>query len=275
MKPTDTLPFKRVAHTIEYLYDHFREQPELEDIAKHVHISPLYLQRQFQTWAGISPKKMLQYISIENAKRILQQQGSIQAAAWNSGLSGGGRLHDLFITIEGMTPSEYKNGGAHLHIDYAFKPTLLGEVLIAATSKGICWLAFVDEREHAVQELMAEFPQAAFTAQPHPLHEQALMGLQAPTPIPLHLKGTPFQLKVWQALLHIPEGCLSSYGQIATMIGQAQSARAVGNAVGQNPVALLIPCHRVIRESGVISGYRWQRGRKMALLAMELHKHVE
>lgn len=272
MKNASTLQFARIAAAIEYLYDHFREQPALEEVAAHVHVSPAHLQRQFHNWAGVSPKKMLQYISIENAKRVLQRQGSVQTAAFESGLSGSSRLHDLFVSIEGMTPGEYKNGGAGLEICYAFAPGPFGDVLVAATPKGICWLAFADQHQQALQDLAAEYPQARLTEAAHPLHEKALaaLGGQAAQTVPLHLKGTPFQLKVWQALLQIPAGRLKSYGGLAADIGQANAARAVGSAIGSNPVAVLIPCHRVIRESGIIGGYRWQRGRKMALLAKEL-----
>lgn len=294
----DTLPFARVAAAIEYLYDHFQEQPSLEQLAAQVHVSPHHLQRQFQALAGVSPKKMLQHISIENAKRILAQQGSVQNAALDSGFSGTGRLHDLFVSIEGMTPGDYKRGGAGLRMVHTFAPTAFGDVLVAATDKGIGFLAFADDREAARQDLVAEYPNALHLEGEHPLHAQALaafdrLGAQnaaaqpaaehhtttaghASPPrsdalrVPLYLRGTPFQLKVWQALLNIPPGRLTSYGELASTLGQPTAARAVGTAIGRNPVALLIPCHRVIRESGVIGEYRWQRGRKMALLGREL-----
>ena len=233
------LPFARVAAAIEYLYDHAQEQPELEDVAAHVHVSPMHLQRQFQQLAGVSPKKMLQHLSLENAKAVLAQQGSVQEAALEAGLSGSGRLHDLFVHIEGMTPGEYKSGAAGLAIRYDFYPSPFGEVLLAATDKGLCQMAFADDRETVLHELRQEYPNAACTRAAHSLHPRALAIFtpEAPgTPIPLHLKGTPFQLKVWQALLKIPQGGLKSYGQLAADIGQ----------------------------------YRWQRGRKMALLTHEL-----
>ncbi|MDO4794857.1 MAG: methylated-DNA--[protein]-cysteine S-methyltransferase [Brachymonas sp.] len=279
-----TLPFKRIAAAIEYLYDHAREQPSLEAIAAQVHLSPAHLQRQFQQLAGISPKKMLQHLSLENAKAVLAQQGSVQDAALEAGLSGSGRLHDLFVTIEGMTPGAYKSGGANLTIRHTFAATPLGEVLLAATDQGLCWLAFADDHSTALHDLQREYSHATHIAAVHPLHARALAAFAAKTatetaaqkpttPLPLHLKGTPFQLKVWQALLHIPPGCLQSYGHLAAAIGQPSATRAVGTAVGRNPVAVLIPCHRVIRDSGVIGQYRWQRGRKLALLAQELSAH--
>ena len=268
--------YARMALAIEYLHDHAREQPTLEDVAAHVHLSPAYLQRQFRLWTGISPKKMLQHLNLENAKAVLARQGSVQEAALHTGLSGSGRLHDLFVCIEGMTPGVYKSGGAGLVIRHAFAPTPLGEVLLAATAQGLCWLAFADGRGAALDDLQREYPHATHLAAHHPVHDRALAvlnGVFPAAPLPLHLKGTPFQLKVWQALLRIPEGCLQSYGSLAASIGQPAAARAVGSAVGRNPVAVLIPCHRVIRESGVIGGYRWQRGRKLALLAREFARH--
>lgn len=272
--PDSNPPFTRVAAAIEYLYDHAREQPSLDEVAAQVHISPAHLQRQFQALTGVSPKKMLQHLSLENAKAVLARQGSVHSAALAAGLSGSGRLHDLFINIEGMTPGEYKAGGAGLTLHHVFAPTALGEVLLAATDKGVCWLAFADHRAQALRQLRREYPHATYIEAAHRLHSRALAVFaadRAGTRLPLHLKGTPFQLKVWRALLTIPPGCLKSYRRLATDIGQPKATRAVGNAVGRNPVSVLIPCHRVIRESGVIGGYRWQRGRKLALLARELN----
>ena len=273
MKPQNSRQFARIAAAIEYLYDHFQEQPELAAVAAHVGVSPAHLQRQFSDWAGVSPKQLLQYISIEHAKTLLAQQHSLQIAALDSGLSGTGRLHDLFIRIEGMTPGEYKQGGADVQIDYTFADSPFGEVCIAATPKGICHMAFIEQRADALTELQHSLPHAVYREQRHPLHQRALQIFQvvSPPPIPLHLKGTPFQLKVWQALLTIPAGRLQSYAALAAAIGQPEAARAVGTAISRNPVALLIPCHRVIRNSGIIGGYRWQRGRKMALLGYELN----
>ncbi|SMB89130.1 AraC family transcriptional regulator, regulatory protein of adaptative response / methylated-DNA-[protein]-cysteine methyltransferase [Pasteurella testudinis DSM 23072] len=269
----ETSQFIRIAKAIEYLYDHADEQPSLEMAAAQVHLSPEHFLRQFQAWAGVSPKKFLQYISVERAKQVLQNQGNMQEATFAGGLSSAGRLHDLFVSLEGMTPGEYKSGGAGLRIDYGCYPTPLGEVLIGATARGVCFMSFADGDSDAVNALKQEFPRADLRRQENPLHRQALAVLVpdgSQTAVPLHLKGTPFQLKVWQALLTIPAGQLSSYGDIAKHIGQPDAARAVGAAVGANPVAVLIPCHRVIRQSGVIGGYRWQRGRKMALLAQEI-----
>ena len=192
-------------------------------------------------------------------------------AAHCGGLSGTGRLHDLFVGIEKMTPGEYKNGGAGLQINYSLIPGPFGDLLAAATDKGICFMRFSDDPSAALDELRAEYPNARLIGQETAFHRQvADIFRTRHGRITLHIKGTPFQLKVWQALLNIPAGSLQSYGTVAQRIGSPNAARAVGTAIGQNPVALLIPCHRVIRESGIIGGYRWQRGRKMAILAHEL-----
>lgn len=272
MTPAEQIQFARIAAAIEFLYDHHREQPDLAAVAAHVHLSPQHLQRQFQQWAGISPKKMLQHISIENAKRILHAQGSVQDAALASGLSGTGRLHDLFTTIEGMTPGEYKNGGAGLQIDWQLVASPYGSVLVANTGKGICFLSFADEPAAERARLQALFPNAELRNAASQMQAQALHALQQPPqqPLALHIKGTPFQLKVWQALLNIPRGQLADYGTLAARIGHPKACRAVGTAVGSNPVAVLIPCHRVIRQTGMVGGYRWHRGRKIALLGKEL-----
>ena len=274
MTTAEQIQFARIAAAIEFLYDHHREQPDLAAVAAHVHISPQHLQRQFQQWAGISPKKMLQHISIENAQRILHAQGSVQDAALDSGLSGTGRLHDLFVAIEGMTPGEYKNGGAGLQIDWQLVASPYGSVLVANTAKGICFLSFADDPAAESARLRALFPNAELRNTATKMQAQALSALQQPPqqPIALHIKGTPFQLKVWQALLNIPCGQLADYGTLARRIGHPNACRAVGTAVGSNPVAVLIPCHRVIRQTGMLGGYRWHRGRKIALLGKELEQ---
>ena len=214
---------------------------------------------------------MLQHISINRAKAALKNSESVAEAAHSGGLSGTGRLHDLFINIEKMTPGEYKNGGAGLQIDYSLIPGPFGDLLAAATDKGICFMRFSDDPSAALDELRTEYPNARLIGQETAFHRQAADIFRTQRGrVTLHIKGTPFQLKVWQALLNIPAGSLQSYGTVAQAAGSPNAARAVGTAVGQNPVALLIPCHRVIRESGIIGGYRWQRGRKIAILAQEL-----
>ena len=276
MNLNQTRQFLRIARAIEYLYDHAAEQPDLAQVAAAVHVSPEHLQREFSAWAGISPKKMLQHISISRAKEALKNSESVAEAAHCGGLSGTGRLHDLFINIEKMTPGEYKNGGTGLQIDYCLIPSPFGDLLAAATDKGICFMRFSDDLSSAaLDELRAEYPNARLVERETESHRQVAKAFGSPSDrcggsVTLHIKGTPFQLKVWQALLAIPAGRLQSYGAVAQAAGSPKAARAVGTAIGKNPVAVLIPCHRVIRESGIIGSYRWQRGRKMAILAHEL-----
>lgn len=271
--------YQRIAQAIAYIQQNFQQQPQLDEVAAHIHLSPAHFQRLFSEWVGTSPKKFLQYISVEHAKQILKQQGSIFDATFETGLSSTSRLHDLFIQIEGMTPAEYKNGGESLSIHYQFEDTLFGEVLIASTQKGICALTFVDDQADALNKLISQFPQAVFIEQSDVFQHSALAILQHhPTQlaqIKLHLKGTDFQLKVWQSLLKIPMGQLSTYGQLAKAIDHAKAARAVGTAIGSNPVAFLIPCHRVIQATGALGGYEWGSVRKTAMIGWEgVHSHA-
>lgn len=275
IRPADSRQFLRMAHAIEYLYDHFDTQPDLASAAAAVHMSAHHFQRTFAEWVGISPKKFVQYLSVERAKTLLAGQATLLEAADAAGLSGTGRLHDLFVHIEGMTPGEYKQGGAALTICHAIAPSPFGEVLVAATGKGVCYLAFADDPAQALIELAQRFPRATLLPAPHRWLEPVRILLQhsftqSPrAPIALHLKGTPFQLQVWQALLRIAPGRLDTYGALAARIGHPGASRAVGTAVGDNPVSWLIPCHRVIRSNGVIGHYHWQRCRKLALLGWE------
>ncbi|MDO9176898.1 MAG: methylated-DNA--[protein]-cysteine S-methyltransferase [Agitococcus sp.] len=266
--------YQRIATAIDYIQTNFQAQPTLDDIAQHVHLSPYHFQRLFSEWAGTSPKKFLQYISLTHAKNLLKNQASLLETAIDTGLSGASRLHDLFITIEGMTPAEYKNGGAQLTIFYSFEHTLFGEVLVASTDKGICHLAFYDDEVLALSELSHKFPNACYQQQQDSIQQTALALFKHDwhdsTDIKLHLKGSEFQLKVWESLLKIPLGQLSSYGDIAAQIDNPKAARAVGSAIGDNPVAFLIPCHRVIQASGALGGYHWGITRKMAMIAWEM-----
>lgn len=266
--------YQRIAEAIAYIQNNFQRQPQLDEIAAHIHLSPAHFQRLFTEWAGTSPKKFLQYISIEHAKKVLkQQQGSVFDATFATGLSSTSRLHDLFIQIEGMTPAEYKYGGQHLTIHYQFSETPFGQVLIASTQKGICTLRFVENTAEALAHLKEQFPHAMYIEQVDAFQEAALKFFrqdweQLPM-IKLHLKGTPFQLKVWQSLLKIPMGQLSTYGQLAQMIDHPKAARAVGTSIGHNPIAFLIPCHRVIQSTGAIGGYEWGTVRKTAIIGWE------
>mgnify|MGYP000594359800 FL=1 len=266
--------YQRIAEAIAYIQNNFQRQPQLDEIAAHIHLSSAHFQRLFTEWAGTSPKKFLQYISIEHAKKILkQQQGSVFDATFATGLSSTSRLHDLFIQIEGMTPAEYKYGGQHLTIHYQFSETPFGQVLIASTQKGICTLRFVENTAEALAHLKEQFPKAMFIAQSDSLQQSALALFQTDhsqlAKIKLHLKGTAFQLKVWQSLLKIPMGQLTTYGELAKSIDHPKAARAVGTAIGSNPIAFLIPCHRVIQSTGAFGGYEWGQVRKTAMIAWE------
>jgi AraC family transcriptional regulator of adaptative response/methylated-DNA-[protein]-cysteine methyltransferase len=277
MKQQEQLNYERIAEAIDYIRENFKTQPDLEAVAGKVHLSPFHFQRLFTDWAGVSPKKFLQYISVEHAKAVLKdQQATVFDAAYETGLSGTGRLHDLFISIEGMTPGEFRNGGADLAINYSFAESPFGNILVASTAKGICYMAFAEDTEEALTALRAEFPNAGFRQITDLIQQNALYiftkdwsRLQQ---IKLHLKGTAFQLKVWETLLKIPMGRLSTYKAIATRIGQPTASRAVGSAVGDNPVAFLIPCHRVILSDGAFGKYHWGETIKTAMIGWEAAK---
>lgn len=266
--------YQRIAEAIDYIKTNFKTQPSLDEVAEQVHLSPYHFQRLFSDWAGTTPKKFLQYISIEHAKRLLtDQQATLFDAAFETGLSGTGRLHDLFINIEGMTPAEYRNGGKSLSINYSFAESPFGNLLVASTKKGICYMAFDDGEANTLHNLKQKFPNATLHKKSDLIQQNALFIFQndwSKLPeIKLHLKGTDFQLKVWETLLKIPTGRLSSYHNIAEQIGSPKASRAVGTAIGSNPVAFLIPCHRVIQSSGKIGGYMWGNTRKTAIIGWE------
>lgn len=272
----DNPDYRRIEQAIAYLEEHATEQPSLEEVAAHIGLSPYHFQRLFKSWAGVSPKRFLQYLTIENAKQLLRDSSSVLDTALDVGLSGPSRLHDLFVSVEAMTPGEFKAQGRDLLIRYGFHATPFGECLLAVTSRGVCSLAFVDPetRSDALGELQANWQEAtliedreagkdAIKAIFGPAHDQS----QAP--VKVLLRGTNFQVKVWEALLRIPEGSAVTYGALAEAIGRPKAHRAVGTAVGHNPVAYLIPCHRVLRTNGDIGGYHWGTTRKRAILARE------
>jgi AraC family transcriptional regulator of adaptative response/methylated-DNA-[protein]-cysteine methyltransferase len=265
--------YGRIADAIKFLQTHFRQQPELHDVAEEVHLSPFHFQKLFTEWAGVSPKKFLQYISLQHAKEMLKNQASLFDTAEDIGLSGTGRLHDLFISIEGMTPGDYKNGGQALSINYSFADTMFGDIIIASTPKGICHLAFSDNEQQALANLHTAFPNAAFKEMTDLLHQQALhvfkKDWRALNQIKLHLKGTPFQIKVWESLLKIPMGKFTTYGNLAQHLQNPKASRAVGSAIGDNPIAFIIPCHRVIQSTGIFGQYHWGSLRKTAILGWE------
>ncbi|HFG6981996.1 methylated-DNA--[protein]-cysteine S-methyltransferase [Acinetobacter baumannii] len=278
MQMLSSRQFAAIATIIEYLYEHLDQQPSLEDVATYMNLSPSYIQRQFQEWVGISPKKFVQYMSLQQAKYYLMQQRSLLDTALNTGLSGTGRLHDLFIQLEEMTPGEYKQQGDGVELNYSVETSPFGDLLVVSSDKGICSVRFVDHSDN-IQEIVKQyFPKAQLKNHSPIWHQQIALWFRQDfsehlqQKLPLNLAGTPFQLQVWEALLTIPEGQLRTYQDIAEQIGKPKAVRAVATAIGQNPIAYLIPCHRVIRATGMVGEYHWQKGRKLALLAWEMAK---
>jgi AraC family transcriptional regulator of adaptative response/methylated-DNA-[protein]-cysteine methyltransferase len=275
MNTQENINYNRIAEAIDYIKSNFKEQPNLDEVAEKVHLSPFHFQRLFTDWAGTSPKKFLQYISVEHAKKILKEnnRATLFDAAFDTGLSGTSRLHDLFVNIEGMTPAEYKNGGKNLEINYSFAESPFGNMIVASTNKGVCFMAFAEDEETGFSDLKNKFPNATFSKKLDLAQQNALFIFQNDwsklSEIKLHLKGTDFQLKVWETLLKIPMGKLSTYGTIAQQIEKPNASRAVGTAIGSNPVAFLIPCHRVIQSSGTFGGYMWGNTRKTAIIGWE------
>ncbi len=273
MTAQEEINFNRIAEAISYIRENFKNQPGLAEIAEEVNLSPFHFQRLFSEWAGTTPKRFLQYISIGYAKEMLKENLSLFDTALATGLSGTGRLHDLFVNIEGMTPGEYKNGGEKLSINYSFAESPFGNIIVAGTLKGICHIAFYEDENIALTNLQRQFPAARYQQILNQEQQNALAifghdwsKLQR---IKLHLKGSAFQLKVWEALLKIPMGKLTTYGRIAKQLQNPNASRAVGTAIGDNPVAFLIPCHRVIQSSGALGGYHWGINRKTAMIGWE------
>lgn len=266
--------YERVAAAIRFLTENAERQPALEELAHEVGLSPHHFQRVFRRWAGVSPKRFLQYLTVEHAKLLLRQSSTVLDTSYEVGLSGPGRLHDLFVSAEAVTPGEFKSRGAGVEIAWGLHATPFGDCLLAATDRGICHLSFPEAgTSEGLDRLRHDWANAA-------IHEDAEVsgrlierlfapGEEAGKPLPLLLKGTNFQLKVWQALLHVPAGRAVSYGDIAVHIGQPDAVRAVGSAVGANPISWLIPCHRVLRKTGELGGYRWGIVRKQAMIGWE------
>lgn len=274
MKQQDNINYNRIAQAIAYIQQNFKRQPNLDEVAEKINLSPFHFQRLFTEWAGTSPKKFLQYTSVQYAKSLLKEnQATLFDAAYETGLSGTGRLHDLFVNIEGMTPAEYKNGGKDLLINYSYAESPFGNLLVASTPKGVCYMAFYEDKKQASADLFLRFPNAAFHQKLDALQQNALFIFQhdwSTLPeIKLHLKGTDFQLKVWEALLKIPMGKVVTYSGIAQKIDLPSASRAVGTAIGSNPIAFLIPCHRVIQSTGIFGGYMWGTVRKAAIIGWE------
>jgi AraC family transcriptional regulator, regulatory protein of adaptative response / methylated-DNA-[protein]-cysteine methyltransferase len=264
--------YARIEQAIRFIEDNARRQPDLTEIAARLGLSEYHFQRLFTRWAGISPKRFLQFLTRENAKALLARSANLLDATYASGLSSPGRLHDLFVQTEAVTPGEYKSKGAGVQITYGFHPSPFGECLLAITSRGICFLAFVaTDRQAALGQLKQSWANAALLEDPAataPFIERIFHSTSA-APIPLHLRGTNFQIKVWEALLSLPPGRVTTYQALANQLGASRSARAVGNAVARNPLAYLIPCHRVLQKSGDFGQYRYGSARKKALLLRE------
>jgi len=274
----NTTDYHRIERAIRYLDSSAPAQPSLPDVARHVGLSPYHFQRLFTRWAGISPKRFSQVLALEYAKNLLHESRNLLDATYDAGMSSGGRLHDLFVTLEGVTPGEFRTNGLGLRISAGFHDTPFGECLLAVTDRGVCGLAFFDgDRDTARRDLQQRWPNAVIDEKPRstaPVASRIFRALEVRDPVglvPLALlvRGTNFQVKVWKALLRVPPGAVATYEDIAGAIGAPQAVRAVGTAVGRNPVAFLIPCHRVIRTSGALGGYRWGLQRKRAMLAWE------
>jgi AraC family transcriptional regulator, regulatory protein of adaptative response / methylated-DNA-[protein]-cysteine methyltransferase len=272
----DQTDYQRIEKAIRYLEDHFQDQPSLEEVAQSIRLSPFYFQRLFQRWAGISPKGFLQYLTVEYAKERLRESRSVLDAAFDAGLSAPSRLHDLFVSAEAMTPGEFKLMGKGLQIEYGTHPTPFGLAMAALTSRGVCGFSFLTRGSEKPiwKEMKANWPEAHWVRDNQKTLEVVKRifnpALHSSShPVRILLKGTPFQLKVWEALLRIPPGSVMAYQDIARMVDKPKASRAVGTAVGQNAIAYLIPCHRVIRETGVLGEYRWGSARKKILLAWE------
>lgn len=268
--------YDRIARAIAFIVQQADQQPSLEAIAAQVHLSPFHFQRLFSRWAGVTPKRFLQVLTVQRAKALLAQSQSMLDVSLAVGLSGPSRLHDHFVQLEAVTPGEFKRGGEGLVIRHALCPSPFGMVFVAHTPRGVCSLAFVDEQhpvQAPLQRLQHTWPSAELVedaASGQALVEQVFGGpARADRPLSLHVSGTNFQTQVWQALLHLPPGQLTTYGQLAEQLGRPGAARAVGQAVGHNPVAFVIPCHRVIQGSGQLGGYHWGPTRKHAIHAWE------
>ncbi len=277
---TRSRDFERVRRAIGYLERHHLDQPDLDRIAAEVHLSPYHFQRVFTRWAGVSPKQFLRYLSVEHAKASLEAGESVLDATYDAGLSAPGRLHDLFVTFEGVTPGEYKTMAAGLEIRWAVHASRFGDVLVAATDRGLCGLGFVEAggQANALDDLQRRWPRALLRNDAAATRTYAERLFEPPgagagaraAPLKLWVKGTNFRIKVWEALLRVPFGGLASYGALARSIGRPGAARAVGSAIADNPIAYLIPCHRVIRASGRFeTDYRWGTARKRALIGWE------
>jgi len=274
--------YRRIEQALVYLEAHRSSQPTLEDVASHVELSPFHFQRLFGRWVGISPKRYLQFLTIEHARACLDETRSVLDATIDAGLSSPGRLHDLMVAVDAVTPGEFSARGAGLIISYGFGDSPFGRCLIGVTSRGVCWLSFHDESvgTDGVDELLQSYCNAELredSGEAAALCDRIFDQTRSDDdqPLPVLLTGTNFQLKVWEALLRIPTGHLCSYSDLATLMGRPTATRAVASAVAANHIAYLIPCHRVIRSMGAFGQYRWGATRKKALVGWEQARRLE
>lgn len=261
--------YDRLAKVIAYADAHRAEQPSLETLASVAGLSPFHFHRLFASWTGVTPKDFVRFVTAQDAKALLSKN-DVLGASLESGLSGPGRLHDLMVTVEAVTPGEWKKRGAGLELRYGFHDTPFGEALFALTPRGLCHLAFIDDRTAALKALRKKWPKASLREDAKGTASVAAAAFARKGKIHLVLGGTPFQLKVWEALLRVKAGRAVSYAQVAKAVGHPSATRAVGTAVGANPIAVLIPCHRVLQATGAFGGYRWGVARKRAILATEI-----
>lgn len=262
--------YDRIEKAMAYMVDRAAEQPSLAEIAAHIHLSPYHFQRLFCRWAGTTPKRFLQVLTLERGKKLLDESRSLLDVSHEIGLSGSSRLHDHFVQIEAVTPGEYKKRGKQVNVEYGVHSTPLGPMFVAVTQRGVCRAEFIgfNTVEALLDDLHNAWPLSSIKeSMPATRHAiDAFFSQHAASrqgPLSLHVAGTNFQLAVWRALLKIPPGAVASYVQVAAMLGAPKAARAVGNAIGANPIALLIPCHRVIQQSGALGGYRWGPTKKL------------
>jgi len=274
--------YQRIEEALAYLETHRAEQPTLEEVADHMGLSPFHFQRIFTRWVGISPKRFLQFLTVEHARRCLAETRSVLEATFETGLSSPGRLHDLMVAVDAMTPGEIRAGGAGLDVRHGLVPSPFGPCFIGVTERGVCWMAFPDEGEEAgsLSELEVSLPNADHRADPGmAAHWRDRIfdrsAAENGAPLPILLAGTNFQLKVWEALLRVPSGGLCSYSDLAQLMGRPTATRAVASAVARNHIAYLIPCHRVIRSMGEFGQYRWGAARKQAIVGWEqARRHI-
>lgn len=279
MVKEDHINYQRIERAIRYLEQNFNQQPDLDEVAEKVHLSPFHFQRLFTDWAGISPKRFLQFLTVDFLKEKIIESKSIVEAADAAGLSSQSRVYDLFTTLEAVTPQEYKLQGSGITIEYGVHPTMFGECLIGVTPRGICWMSFINPDEDittAISEMKSAWNMSLFRENREFTEEVArqIFGVRSNKPLHLFVKGTNFQIKVWEALLKIPQGSVTTYQEVASSIKNPKAVQAVGSAVGSNHIAYLIPCHRVIRKDGVLGEYRWSSARKKSLIGWEMAKTV-